>query len=81
MVAGTVAASSTEAELIKLPGIGRYTTAAAIAAIAFGARAVVVDGNVERVVARLFAEPDKAKLYALTESITPERTLAISRRA
>ena len=37
-----------------LPGIGAYT-AAAIAAIAFGQRAVVVDANVERVVARLFA--------------------------
>ena len=37
-----------------LPGIGDYT-AAAIAAIAFDAAAVPVDGNVERVVARLFA--------------------------
>ncbi|MAU62068.1 MAG: A/G-specific adenine glycosylase [Parvibaculum sp.] len=37
----------------KLPGIGPYT-AAAIAAIAFGRAATVVDGNVERVVARLF---------------------------
>ena len=37
-----------------LPGIGPYT-AAAIAAIAFDLPAVVVDGNVERVVARLFA--------------------------
>jgi A/G-specific adenine glycosylase len=45
---------STEAELLALPGIGTYT-AAAIAAIAFGARAAAVDGNVERVVARLFA--------------------------
>jgi A/G-specific adenine glycosylase len=45
---------STEAELAELPGIGTYT-AAAIAAIAFGARAAAVDGNVERVVARLFA--------------------------
>jgi A/G-specific adenine glycosylase len=44
----------TEAELLKLPGVGAYT-AAAIAAIAFGERAVVVDANVERVVARLFA--------------------------
>jgi A/G-specific adenine glycosylase len=43
-----------EKELLKLPGIGPYT-AAAIAAIAFGKRAVAVDGNVERVVARLFA--------------------------
>jgi A/G-specific adenine glycosylase len=45
---------STEAELAELPGIGPYT-AAAIAAIAFGARSAAVDGNVERVVARLFA--------------------------
>jgi A/G-specific adenine glycosylase len=43
-----------EEELRKLPGIGAYT-AAAIAAIAFGKRAVVVDGNVERVIARLHA--------------------------
>lgn len=37
-----------------LPGIGDYT-AAAIAAIAFDQRAAVVDGNIERVIARLFA--------------------------
>jgi A/G-specific adenine glycosylase len=42
------------AGLRALPGIGDYT-AAAIAAIAFGIPAVPVDGNVERVVARLFA--------------------------
>jgi A/G-specific adenine glycosylase len=42
------------AELRKLPGIGDYT-AAAIASIAFGEQAVVVDGNVERVISRLFA--------------------------
>ena len=44
----------TEEELRQLPGLGPYT-AAAVAAIAFGERAVVVDTNVERVVARLFA--------------------------
>ncbi|WP_310534334.1 A/G-specific adenine glycosylase [Novosphingobium sp.] len=44
----------TEAELRALPGLGDYT-AAAVAAIAFGRRAVVIDANVERVVARLFA--------------------------
>lgn len=44
----------TRAELMTLPGIGPYT-AAAIAAIAFGEPAVVVDGNVERVMARLHA--------------------------
>jgi A/G-specific adenine glycosylase len=43
-----------EAALVALPGIGRYT-AAAVAAIAYGVRTVPLDGNVERVVARLFA--------------------------
>jgi A/G-specific adenine glycosylase len=65
-----------EAELVKLPGIGRYT-GAAIAAIAFGRRAVVVDGNVERVVSRLFALKDplpasRPTVYGLADSITPE---------
>ncbi len=44
----------TEARLLALPGVGVYT-AAAVAAIAFGRPANVVDGNVERVMARLFA--------------------------
>lgn len=43
---------TTEAELRRLPGLGAYT-AAAIAAIAFGERAVVIDTNVARVIARL----------------------------
>ena len=43
----------TEERLRGLPGIGAYT-AAAIAAIAFDRQAVVIDGNVERVMARLF---------------------------
>lgn len=63
--------------LIALPGIGPYT-AAAIAAIAFGKSATVVDGNVERVVARLFnietplpaAKPD-IRIKAAT--LTPHR--------
>ncbi|MDB5670221.1 MAG: mutY [Alphaproteobacteria bacterium] len=66
---------SEEAELRKLPGIGRYT-AAAVAAIAFGRRAVVVDSNVERVVARLFAVAEplpgaRETIYALADSLTP----------
>jgi A/G-specific adenine glycosylase len=66
---------ATEAELLKLPGIGRYT-AAAIAAIAFGRRAIVVDGNIERVVSRLFALKEalpgaRSTIYALTDRITP----------
>jgi len=67
----------TEPELVKLPGIGPYT-AAAIAAIAFDEPATVVDGNVERVVSRLFAVGDplpgaKAKLRALARTLTPVR--------
>ena len=61
-----------------LPGIGAYT-AAAIAAIAFGRRAVVVDGNVERVMSRLFEIrtplPDsKAEIRALLEGLVPDGT-------
>jgi A/G-specific adenine glycosylase len=66
----------TEAELAKLPGIGRYT-AAAIAAIAYRRRAVVVDGNVERVVSRLFAveaplPAARPILYAHAGALTPD---------
>lgn len=65
-----------EASLRALPGIGDYT-AAAIAAIAFGRRAVVVDGNVERVVARLFAmeaplPAARPLIRELADSITPD---------
>ncbi len=64
-----------EASLRGLPGVGDYT-AAAVAAIAFDQRAVVVDGNVERVVTRLFALGDplpgaKPAIRALTDRITP----------
>ena len=65
----------TEAELRKLPGIGDYT-AAAIAAIAFGRRAVVIDANVERVTARLFAidaplPAVRKSIRAAADAITP----------
>ncbi len=64
-----------EKDLRKLPGLGAYT-AAAVAAIAFGRRAVAVDANVERVVARLFAiaEPlpgAKSAIRAAADTITP----------
>jgi A/G-specific adenine glycosylase len=64
-----------EAELARLPGIGRYT-AAAIAAIAFGERTVPVDGNVERVVARVFGVADelpagKGRIRLLAASLAP----------
>lgn len=66
-----------EAELLKLPGIGPYT-AAAISAIAFGEKATPVDGNVERVVSRLFAvrQPlpgSKPEIKRLAATLTPQR--------
>lgn len=76
VVAAQGALPDSEEELRKLPGIGDYT-AAAIAAIAFGRRAVVVDANVERVVTRLFAigEPlpgSRPAIRAATDTITPD---------
>ncbi len=66
-----------EQALRELPGIGLYT-AAAMTAIAYGVRATPVDGNVERVVARLFAVPlplpgAKPELRRLAESLTPAK--------
>lgn len=65
-----------ESELRQLPGIGAYT-AAAIAAIAFGERAVVVDANIERLVARLFAiatplPKGKTEIRNKMDLITPD---------
>ena len=62
---------TTEVQLRALPGIGDYT-AAAIAAIAFGEAATVVDANVERVVARLFRARTKAAVRKAAEAITPQ---------
>ena len=64
------------AQLLKLPGIGPYT-AAAISAIAFDHSETVVDGNVERVMARLFDVhtplPDaKTELTELAARLTPQ---------
>jgi A/G-specific adenine glycosylase len=66
----------TETGLRALPGIGAYT-AAAIAAIAFDRKATPVDGNIERVIARLFAVEEKLqaakpKIQALAATLTPE---------
>lgn len=67
---------TTEAELRELPGIGAYT-AAAIAAIAFDRRALVMDTNVERVLSRLHGievpvAESKARLGELLNALTPE---------
>lgn len=66
---------NTEKELRELPGIGSYT-AAAIAAIAFGRRALVIDTNVERVVARLHGidaplGESRGRIRPLVEEMTP----------
>jgi A/G-specific adenine glycosylase len=68
---------ATVAGLRALPGIGRYT-AGAIASIAMGADAAVLDGNVKRVLARVFDFVDDVKspagvkkLWALAESLVP----------
>jgi A/G-specific adenine glycosylase len=71
---GTFPAS--EVELRALPGIGAYT-AAAIAAIAFDLPATPVDGNVERVIARLFAVDTplpaaKPEIRRLASGLTPQ---------
>jgi A/G-specific adenine glycosylase len=65
----------TEASLRALPGIGAYT-AAAMAAIAFDQPATPVDGNVERVIARLFGVKTplpsaRRELVRLAHSLTP----------
>lgn len=80
--ARTVAASggkfpADQTVLQALPGIGPYTSAA-IAAIAFDQPATVVDGNVERVVARFFAVQEpmpaaKAELRDLAATLTPSQ--------
>ena len=68
---------STAAELLSLPGFGRYT-AGAVASIAFGEPAPLVDGNVARVLSRLFevegAPGDRARearLWELATALVP----------
>ena len=65
-----------------LPGIGR-STAAAIAAFAYGTRAAILDGNVKRVLARHFAVAGfpgekrvEARLWQLAEAELPARAIA-----
>jgi A/G-specific adenine glycosylase len=66
---GSFPRSSTDIE--SLPGVGR-STAAAIAAFAYGERAAILDGNVKRVLARCFAEED---LWGLAERLLPKRDI------
>ena len=61
-------------ELQELPGVGR-STAGAIAALAFGRRAAILDGNAKRVLARSFGVEGKAELWALGEKLLPTRDI------
>ena len=72
---------STVAELLSLPGVGRYT-AGAVASIAFGQRAPILDGNVARVLCRLDAVTDDPRetavrevLWARAEAVLPDHRL------
>ncbi len=66
-------------EIIRLPGIGRYT-AGAILSIAFGRVVPAVDGNVRRVISRLFEitesvddEETRERIEALVQTLVPKR--------
>ncbi len=72
----------TLAELMALPGIGR-STAGAILALARGQRHPILDGNVKRVLARVFCIRDwpgnaetSARLWQLAEECTPQARIA-----
>jgi A/G-specific adenine glycosylase len=74
-------------KIAELPGVGR-STAAAIAAFAFGERAAILDGNVKRVLARHAGVPgypgDKkveAKLWGLAEKLLPRKDIAVYTQA
>lgn len=69
--------------ILSLPGVGRYT-AGALMSFAFNERAAIVDGNVSRIISRLFACPvpiDTAEGLRLAweraEAFTPEREVRL----
>lgn len=72
-------------ELLKLPGIGRYT-AGAIASIAFGEPAPILDGNVKRIFARIFAMKEaidtpkgEKRLWGLAEKLVRSKVWGVGR--
>jgi A/G-specific adenine glycosylase len=62
----------TAEKIAELPGVGR-STAAAIAAFAFGERTAILDGNVKRVLARCFLLADKEQMWKQAETLLPKR--------
>ena len=59
-------------DIAELPGIGR-STAAAIAAFAFGERGAILDGNAKRLLSRCHALADETALWLLAERMLPQR--------
>ncbi len=71
------------ADIAQLPGVGR-STAAAVAAFAYGERVAILDGNVKRVLCRVFGiegfpgvKAVENRLWALAESLLPEKDVGI----
>jgi A/G-specific adenine glycosylase len=64
----------TATEIEQLPGVGR-STAAAIAAFAYGERAAILDGNVKRVLARSFLLTDKQAMWRQAQVLLPRRNI------
>ena len=62
----------TAPQIAELPGVGR-STAAAIAVFAFGERAAILDGNVKRVLSRVFGVTREERLWVLAEKLLPHR--------
>ncbi len=74
-------------DIESLPGIGR-STAAAVAAFAFGEQGAILDGNVKRVLARCFGiagypgeQAVQKRLWALAEALLPETQIEIYTQA
>jgi A/G-specific adenine glycosylase len=64
----------TSLEIEQLPGVGR-STAAAIAAFAYGERAAILDGNVKRVLARCFLLAEKDALWRQADALLPKKEI------
>jgi A/G-specific adenine glycosylase len=79
-VAGRGAFPDRAEKISELPGIGR-STAAAIAVFAFGERAAILDGNVRRVLCRVFGIEEEKKLWALAERLLPKRDIEVYTQA
>jgi len=62
------------AAIAELTGVGR-STAAAIAAFAYGERAAILDGNVKRVLSRVFGVADEKALWQLAERLLPKKDI------